>query len=591
MEKEPPKSKIKEINFERYLWNKYNPLHDRLMNKIKYLSKVLASFTDIYRVKKEYYKTLKPLMSTEITPCKEESNMTEVINIVRNTNNKYNEYENQMYSEIIKNVEDLLEKMKREKNLYDEYLMSLEIYNTEKKKMESYKRTYHTSAMVAEKATLYLKELVFKKKLNNDALINKQIETYETESKSRLAKMSQDCTAYITSLDLVNGLRSDLNKKQSKLLKLYQYLEKEDKLLYSKIMEIINTYQKKILDFTGEGYNRTEALIKNINIDRDMTNLIIDLKGLEKPEEEIPYAHYPTEIDFNKCCDGRDFKVCNEIVKTMRKYHDRVFTGYDESLEEKKNKMRDLINKFFDMNKTTDEDDRKQLLEYIKDTRTHDLFLIILSKLRTNNRFCRDKSLIELVSGIILTILDNAQQQNNYNAAKNCIILSQTFYYNDESNKKVFIIDLIKKHAWLSSMKFWKDFVLIMILKEFKKLDNMNQELKINIARNKNITEKLKPKIGEILFSQLLPYVGNMNEFGIAKKYIMKIIDDIYIRYNYMSKANLDAIYDLICSSKEEIDAVKKEIKDDPELAGSCLDEIIINPKKADPDYDEEDDN
>ena len=39
MEKEAPKSKIKEINFERYLWNKYNPLHDRLMNKIKYLSK------------------------------------------------------------------------------------------------------------------------------------------------------------------------------------------------------------------------------------------------------------------------------------------------------------------------------------------------------------------------------------------------------------------------------------------------------------------------------------------------------------------------------------------------------------------------
>ena len=590
MEKEAPKSKIKEINFERYLWNKYNPLHDRLMNKIKYLSKVLASFTDIYKVKKEYYKTLKPLMSTEITPCKEESNMTEVINIVRNTNNKYNEYENQMYVEIIRNIEDLLEKMKKEKNLYDEYLISLEVYNAEKKKMEGFKRVYHTSAMVAEKATLYLKELVLKKKLNNEALINKQIETYETESKSRLTKMSQDCTTYLSSLDVVNNQRIELNKKQSKLLKFYQFLEKEDKMLYSKIMEIIHTYQKKILDFSGEGYNRTEALIKNINIDRDISDVIIELKGLEKPEEEIPYVHYPTDIDFNKCNDGRDFRVCNEIVKTMKKYHEKIFTGYDESLEEKKNKMRDLVNKFFDMNKTTDEDDRKHLLEYIKDTRTHELFLIILSKLRTNNRFCREKALIELVSEILLTILNNAQEQNNYTSAKNCIILSQTFYYNDESNKKVFIIDLIKKHSWLSSMKFWKDFILIMILKEFKKLDSMNQELKINIARNKNITEKLKPKIGEILFSQLLPYVGNMNEFGIAKKYIMKIIDDIYNRYNYMSKANLDAIYDLICSSKEEIDAVKKEIKDDPELAGSCLDEIIINPKKADPDYDENDD-
>jgi hypothetical protein len=221
--------------------------------------------------------------------------------------------------------------------------------------------------MVAEKATLYLKELVFKKKLNNDTLINKQIETYETESKNRLMKMSQDCTTYLSSLDIVNSQRVELNKKQSKLLKYYQFLEKEDKMLYSKIMEIIHTYQKKILDFSGEGYNRTEALIKNINIDRDISDVIIELKGLEKPEEEIPYVHYPTDIDFNKCNDGRDFRVCNEIVKTMKKYHEKIFTGYDESLEEKKNKMRDLVNKFFDMNKTTDEDDHDYVPIYFED--------------------------------------------------------------------------------------------------------------------------------------------------------------------------------------------------------------------------------
>ena len=32
--------------------------YGRLQNKIKYLLKVLVSFNDIYRVKKEYYKTL-----------------------------------------------------------------------------------------------------------------------------------------------------------------------------------------------------------------------------------------------------------------------------------------------------------------------------------------------------------------------------------------------------------------------------------------------------------------------------------------------------------------------------------------------------
>jgi len=58
MEIKPPKKRIREINFERYLWNKYQPLHDRLMNRIAFLSKVLASFNDIYHVKKEYFKLL-----------------------------------------------------------------------------------------------------------------------------------------------------------------------------------------------------------------------------------------------------------------------------------------------------------------------------------------------------------------------------------------------------------------------------------------------------------------------------------------------------------------------------------------------------
>ena len=588
MENKPPKKRIREINFERYLWNKYQPLHDRLMNKIAYLSKVLASFNDIYHVKKEYYKNIKPLMNNEIPPCKEEDNIKEVITFVRNTNDKYNEYEKQMYTEIIKNIKDLIEKMKREKNLYDDYVNSLALYNDEKKKMENLKKIYHQNAQIAEKSTLYLKELVIKKKLNNEPLINKQIDLSENESKNRLTAMSKDCTAYIASLDKVNKSRIELNQKQSILLKTYQSLEKDDKTLYSKIMDIMRAYQKKILDYTGEGYNKTEALQKNIDIDRDMRKLIEELRSRDKPEEEIPYVHYPTEIDFDKCSDTKDYKVYNEMVKTIKKYHNRVFNDYDEKLEEKKNKMRELIYKFFDMNKVTDNEDRKQLLEYIKDEKTHELFLIVLSKLRTNNRFCREKHLIELVSEILLTILNVAQKNNNYISAKNCVILSQTFYYLDESKNKVYIVDKIKKHPWISSMKFWKDFILIMILKEFKKLEDMNPESKLVIAKNINVTDNIKPKIGEILFSQLLPYVGNMNEFGIKKKYIIKIINDINKRFNYINKANFESIINIVCSTSEEMEQVQKEIDEDPELKGSCLNEQLINPKKGDDDDDDE---
>ena len=192
---------------------------------------------------------------------------------------------------------------------------------------------------------------------------------------------------------------------------MYEDLEKDDKNLYSKIMEIIRKYQKKILDYTGDSLNMTVGIQKNIDIDRDVRELVESLRSREKPEKEIPYIHYPTEMDFDKCNDNKDYRVVNEVVKTMKKYSKKVFMNYDEKLEEKKNKMRDLLYKFFDLNRQADMDDRKQLLEYLNDERTHELFLIILSKLRTNNRFCRDKQLIELLSEILCLILDSAEKK------------------------------------------------------------------------------------------------------------------------------------------------------------------------------------
>ena len=583
-----------ENNFDKYLWNRYEPLHDRLIKKIAYLSKVLDNFNDIYSVKKNYYKNLKPLIKDGIQPCKEEENFQNVLNIVKSTSEKYNEFEEEMYIEIISNIKDLIEKMKKEKAYFDDYLKSLAFYKEEKKKMEKSKNEYHHHAKIAENATLYFKELVIKKKLNNDALINQQIEISENESKNKLTVMSKVCGIYVSNLENVNVLRTKLNTKQTKLLKRYEELERDDKNLYSKIMTIIHKYQKKILDFTNDSSDKTEGIIKNINIDRDIRNLVESLRSRDKPEKEIPYIHYPTELDFDKCNDNKDYKVVNEVVKTMKKYSDKLFMDYDEQLEEKKNKMRDLVHKYFDNNKTTGLDDKKKLLEYVKDERTHELFLIILSKLRTNNRFCREKPLIELLSDILIMILDNAQKTNNYFAAKNCIILSQTFYYNDETkpNKKVYILEYIKKHPWLKSIEFWRDFILTMILLEFQKLENMNTEEKINISKKINISEKVKNKIGEVLFSQLLPYIGNMNEFEIDKKYIIKLIDDINERYNYMDKSSLEAIYGQICkSNEEEIKKIKEEIKNDKDLAKSFIDEALIKKfcKKEDDDDDDDD--
>ena len=567
-----------EKNFQKYLWNQYDNLHDRLTRKIGSLSKILSSINDIYHVKKEYYKSLKPLIKDEPQPLSEEENFRQTMVIIKNNNEKFIEFEDEMYSEIIDKIRSLIEKMKQEKFLYDDFKKALDYYNGEKAKMEKFKNIYHTNGKIAERSTLYYKDLQIKRKINDQNIMNQSIDKSKIDCKNRLIGLSKDCSNYIQSLKNVNKIRKEVNKKQDNLLSVYQELEWDDKNLYADVMEIIWKYQKKVYDYTGKQLNEVEIIQNAIHIDKDIRGLVEKLRKYESPEEEILYEHYPTEVDFDKCQDIKDYRVCDAIVKEMKSYVEGIFENYDEKLEDKKNRFRDLIIKFFDKNRQTTEDDKKQLLEFVEDTRTHGIFLIVLAKLRTNNRFCRDRFLIELLSDIMLKLLDNAQKINDFSIAKNCLILSQTFFFYDEKdkNKKIYISNYIKKHPWLQSPRFWGDFILRQILSEFNKVEERNKGIeRMIISLRKCVPENMKPRIGEVLFSQLLPYVGNMNEVEVDKKVTIKIVDSILEKFPFIEETNKVEIYKMICAA-EEVPKFKEQIQNDESLKNFSLDINIV---------------
>jgi len=567
-----------EKNFQKYLWNQYDNLHDRLTRKIGSLSKILSSINDIYHVKKEYYKSLKPLIKDEPQLLSEEENFRQTMVIIKNNNEKFIEFEDEMYSEIIDKIRSLIEKMKQEKFLYDDFKKALDYYNGEKAKMEKFKNIYHTNGKIAERSTLYYKDLQIKRKINDQNIMNQSIDKSKIDCKNRLIGLSKDCSNYIQSLKNVNKIRKEVNKKQDNLLSVYQELEWDDKNLYADVMEIIWKYQKKVYDYTGKQLNEVEIIQNAIHIDKDIRGLVEKLRKYESPEEEILYEHYPTEVDFDKCQDIKDYRVCDAIVKEMKSYVEGIFENYDEKLEDKKNRFRDLIIKFFDKNRQTTEDDKKQLLEFVEDTRTHGIFLIVLAKLRTNNRFCRDRFLIELLSDIMLKLLDNAQKINDFSIAKNCLILSQTFFFYDENdkNKKIYISNYIKKHPWLQSPRFWGDFILRQILSEFNKVEERNKGIeRMIISLRKCVPENMKPRIGEVLFSQLLPYVGNMNEVEVDKKVTIKIVDSILEKFPFIEETNKVEIYKMICAA-EEVPKFKEQIQNDESLKNFSLDINIV---------------
>jgi hypothetical protein len=191
-----------------------------------------------------------------------------------------------------------------------------------------------------------------------------------------------------------------------------------------------------------------------------------------------------------------------------------------------------------------------------------------LSILRTNSRFEKGKSLIDLLGKGFNILLEYAAKNKLYDNVKNCIILSQTYYYNDENKNKIYIFEYIKNNKWIKSASFWRSFIKDMIKNEFIRFEKVFPDANFSVENNININKKIREKLNEVVFSQLLTYVNNMKDFCLDKRVIIKITDEFITKYNYLSKNNINAIYDLITEGnegKEDIEQLRKEYSPDLE--------------------------
>ena len=72
---------------------------------------------------------------------------------------------------------------------------------------------------------------------------------------------------------------------------------------------------------------------------------------------------------------------------------------------------------------------------------------------------------------------------------------------------------------------------------------------------------KKKNKIREILFSEIIPPIQIMTELNNDKTFILKIIDNILQKYNYLDEEQKNIIYKIIGVNKSDIDKIKNDIK------------------------------
>lgn len=172
------------------------------------------------------------------------------------------------------------------------------------------------------------------------------------------------------------------------------------------------------------------------------------------------------------------------------------------------------------------QEEKDKLMEYLKKGDYRKTFLQVLNKQRVHGKYLINKRLFDDITDILNLILDLSQGKNDDESPESCIILSQTFHIENEKGGKYYLIKRINNHPLLVNLEFWEGLIDLVIEREKDKQRQLNAT-----------EEEIQISMGNIVFSQLLPYTNNMVEFNIEKSKIKELID------HFATKFDLDENY------------------------------------------------
>jgi hypothetical protein len=335
-----------------------------------------------------------------------------------------------------------------------------------------------------------------------------------------------------------------------------------------------------------------EDRFKKIKLSHDIDEFIDKNKTDLTPDEPILFIPYYPEASLearnNSGNDKKDIDnldINYNVILTLYKNFRDIRKDLNMDEEKKKYRLRFLCTKIFKIGPGMEfkKEEKKELISMLKEQFYKSYFLITLSKQRTKGRFQRSETLLNDLSEILHYILDESEKKNDFESAKNCIILSQTFYHerpnpkNKKETKKVYLFEYIKYYKWLKNINFWEGIIDYMTKSEIEKTEKINKK--------NNITEtpqEIKKRLNNIGFSQVLSYSNSMLEFKINKEDIIKVVD-VFVKKYELDPDMSEAIYENIKSSKfseedEENEKYFKELEEKYEnRKNNLLDDDIDN--------------
>ena len=436
--------------------------------------------------------------------------------------------------EIMKNLTNIRETIKANNKIFTDYLNIKNSYNTKLIELQNCKTKYYNTTEKAEKATF---EFLDKK------IHNKTTEMAEFEKKNKLQEnCKEEKEKYILKVNEVNEKVDIVNEKQENVFNINKDIKK---IIYENYTNSLFSFYQ----YTSEGpeFSEKKQEIKNKII--EITNKSEKLSNLQyKEEKKIVFIQYTSKIDFDNCYDtfemGTFITVCEEMKKVIGDY------VQDEIAKcRNKTELNAKLNKMLSLDDKLPEEWEKEILESILNNEIgQNLFINNLSKLRTTGKLKKSQKFIEFLGKALIKLINYERDHTDYKYIKSCLILSQTFYYLDLKDEKKYIFEYLSNNKWLKSPNFWRNFIESMLNIEFKK------------------TNLIRLNLSDLLFTQLIPYIKNMKDFNIDDRIIIKIIDEILKKFDYIENKKYANLFVFINNDQKEIEKLRKEYQDNPDL-------------------------
>ena len=289
--------------------------------------------------------------------------------------------------------------------------------------------------------------------------------------------------AYMLALDTLNLTKREyLNSINSYNDTIKEYDNNENDLL-NQLLDIFEKYDKKIQDKNKEV---SGVILENKNGENENKIFIEKINKKYEFEEYIPqHNNIDNNIDLN-------------ILSEMNK-----LTGYniEESFSDPKIKkeikfilsLENIINDYSSKKQSLD-----SIKEYLNDNEYINKFIKRLNKARVDKELDKNKDVFDNIVELFNYILNNLilDPDTNHDVIKNLLILSQSFYINDEKNinKKIFFSNKITTPKEFKTAEFWIKFIQKEI--ENYKLIQGDNEKKEEIQENKE-EENKKEEVNE----------------------------------------------------------------------------------------------